>query len=252
MKNDKFEDMLTEALREYVKDTEKQSEPVPKVKFSERHEKNMEKLFKSVADGDFGTFDANDDTENQEIKVFNARRSYIKYVKVAAFILLGLVASLAVAPSMTAWRKEDLDIYAGKTDEYAWGLNNNISERLEKSIKDPEKYMDKFGYLPEGFELKSVTDNTLYLFIEFNNNEKKLTIKIMKNIETAIDVDDKPYERLYINDKEIYFLDREDENIFIWNEKTNQYRMYFNFNMELNEVLKVIENIKYEDFEKNL
>ena len=53
MKNDNFDEILTEALKEYVKDKERKTEDVPKVEFSKRHEENMKKLFKSVADGTF-------------------------------------------------------------------------------------------------------------------------------------------------------------------------------------------------------
>ena len=67
MKNDNFDEILTETLKEYVKDKERKTEDVPKVEFSKRHEENMKKLFKSVADGTF------DDIEETRIELKNKK-----------------------------------------------------------------------------------------------------------------------------------------------------------------------------------
>lgn len=108
MKKEKFDEELKEALREYVKDTE--SEPIEKIKFSKRHEKNMEAIFKSIENGTLGNFEVanlKDEVKaNTEIKS-SARSihfSYSRLARVAIFVIFALVVSLAVAPGLEAWR----------------------------------------------------------------------------------------------------------------------------------------------------
>ena len=69
MKIDNFDEMLKETLREYVKDTE--SEPTEKIKFSKRHERNMEAIFKSIENGTLGNFDTEENDVEEILKVLN-------------------------------------------------------------------------------------------------------------------------------------------------------------------------------------
>lgn len=252
MKKDDLDEMLTEALREYVKNTEVQSEEVSKVKFSQRHEKNMEQLFKSVADGTFENFDDDGELENDKnnvVELKNSKHIYIKYAKVAVFILLGLVASLAIAPSMSAWRKEELGLYGDEMDDYAWGLRNDKTEILEAPKKNIDEYVNKFGYLPEGVQVSKVEDNPFYLYIQFEGEDNKNFIfKLTKKINNAIDMEETGFEKCDINDFEIMYVEKSGESTAIWFKNEKEYRLYGD--IDWNETIGIISNIKYKEFEE--
>lgn len=250
MKKDNFEDMLTEALKDYVKTKEAESADVPKVEFSKRHEMNMKKLFKSVADGTFGDFEDTAENSNEEktkVELKNTRSIYIKPIKVAVFVLLGLVASLAIAPTMSAWRKEELDLYGDDKDEYAWGLRNDKTEILEAPKNEISEYEGIFGYLPEGYKIIKSVDTQIWRYVEFKDeNNNSLNIKKRINSNGAIDMDDVESEKRYINNLEITYVEKNDKKIVAWCIDENEYQLYGN--IEWDEVEKIISNIKYEEF----
>lgn len=244
MKNDNFDEILTETLKEYVKDKERKTEDVPKVEFSKRHEENMKKLFKSVADGTF------DDIEETRIELKNKKNIYIKHVRVAAFILLGLIVSLAIAPTMSAWRKEELGLYGDDMDEYAWGLRNDTTEILEAPRNNVDEYKDLFGYMPEGFEMVKAIKTHFFLYIEFENkNSEKIKFKCTFELNNAIDMTEIYYDRQKFDGFDVKYVEKIDENIAIWFNDGCEYRLYGNFGWD--EIEKIISNIKYEEFEKN-
>lgn len=250
MKQDNFENQLTEALKDYVKTKESESADVPKVEFSKRHEENMKKLFKSVADGTFDDFEDTEDynlEETSKVGLKNTRSIYIKPLKVAVFVLLGLIVSLAIAPTMSAWRKEELGLYGEDMDEYAWLLRNDITEIHEGSNEKLEEYGNMFGYLPEGFEITKNITSQMWTYIEFEDiNNNKLEIKKSQKSNDAVDMDDVEFEKRYINNMEITYVEKTDKKIVTWCIGKNVYQLYGN--IEWKEIEKIISNIKYEEF----
>ena len=250
MRQDNFENQLTEALKDYVKTKESESADVPKVEFSKRHEENMKKLFKSVADGTFGDFEDTEDynlEETSKVGLKNTRSIYIKPLKVAVFVLLGLIVSLAIAPTMSAWRKEELGFYGEDMDEYAWGLRNNKTEILEAPRNNVDEYMEMFGYLPEGFRMVKNMEGQIWRYVEFKDeNNNNLNIKKRENSNGAIDMDDVEFEKRYINNIEITYVEKTDKKIAVWCIGENEYQLYGN--IEWDEIKKIISNIKYENF----
>ena len=157
MKKENFDKQLKETLIEYVKDTE--SEPAEKIKFSKRHERNMEEIFKSIENGTLGNFEveenvAENKTKNNMLSVFSNRVTFNRVARVTIFVLFALVVSLIVAPGIEAWKTEDLNLYEDERGEYAWVLPNDVSEMLDHKVESGEEYLEIFGWLPEGAEVK--------------------------------------------------------------------------------------------------
>lgn len=251
MNKDNFDEILTEALRDYIKDTESNAEAVPKVKFSERHEKNMEDIFKAVENGELGDFDdsQNDGTlkKNDLIEVKFKKYSFTKFTRIAALILLGLLITLAVTPSMTAWRSEDTEFYGENKDDYAWLLRNDTTNVLESSVENSGEYMEMFGYLPEGFEIKEIIElKSGKRIIIKNNRDEEINLKVLKDTNRAVDMRDKNTKIMYINDIEIKYIKSENKNLFFWNDSNTEYELYSEINYEI--LYKVLENMKFKNF----
>lgn len=248
MKRDDFDEMLTEALKEYVKDTEINSADVPKVKFSERHKRNMEDIFAAVENGTLGNFNLREDDGLSKQKDLNKSRSkmyyFYRFSKVAIWILLGLVALLVAAPSMTAWRSEDTEFYGENQDDYAWLLRNNTTEILESNDENSGEYMNLFGYLPEGFEVKNVIESKDAVHLEVKNDKnEEISLKIIKNVNRAVDMEDENEKIIYINEIEVKYTKVENKNVFFWNHINVEYHLYSEIDFEI--LCEILKNIKY-------
>ena len=248
MKKEKFDEELKEALREYVKDTE--SEPIEKIKFSKRHEKNMEAIFKSIENGTLGNFEvesnSNDEVkDNAEIKS-SARGfcfSYSRLARVAIFVIFALVISLAVAPGLEAWRTDELNLYGENQDDYAWLLPNNITERLEVDGEDTEEYLEIFGYLPEGAKIEKVVDGDETLYVKFNIVNNNIFFRVHENNKTIIDIEDSMVNKIDLNDKSITCYSKDGVDTYVWVIDKKMYRIYGDIQEQ--EILRIIEKINY-------
>ena len=249
MKKDNFDDILTEALRDYIKDTEAKAEVVPKVKFSERHERNMEEIFKAVENGTLCNFEDNEVDEyskkNELIEVKFKKYSVTKFTRIVALILLGLLITLAVAPSMTAWRSEDTEFYGENQDDYAWFLKNDTTRLLESNVKNSDEYLEFFGYLPEGFEFKNIKTNKSGKRIVIENaSGEEINLRIVNDINRAFDMENENGKIVYKNGVEIKYVKSENKNVFLWNINKNE--LYSEIDFEI--LYKVLENIKFQNF----
>ena len=246
MKKDNFEEMLAKTLKEYVKDTEKKSEPVSKVEFSKRHEKNMEEIFKAVENGTLGNFEFIE-VENDLIKVKYNKYFPTKFVRIVALIVIGLLISLTVAPRLTAWQSEDSEFYGENQDDYAWLLKNDTTEILESNLENSGDYSDIFGYLPEGFEIKDVIEAKNYERIEIKNQDnKEINFKIVKNVNRALDTKEENEKVLYIDGIEVKYTKFEKRNVFWWNNNNNEYQLYSEIDFEI--LYEILKNIKFKNF----
>ena len=250
MKKENFDEMLKETLREYVKDTE--SEPTEKVKFSKRHERNMEAIFKSIENGTLGNFEVEEDVENTEsdentkiitINKFNFRR----LTKVAIFVILALIVSL-VAPGIEAWRTDDLNLYGENQDEYAWILPNNITERLEVDNKSGEEYLKIFGYLPEGAKIEKVVDSESSLYLKIKVYEENFAFRIIKNDKPILDQENLIKKEINIGNTVVMLYSKDATDTFIWNIDEKTYRLFGKLDEKEN--LQIIENLNYKEIEK--
>jgi hypothetical protein len=250
MKKENFDEKLKESLREYVKDTE--SEPTEKIKFSKRHERNMEEIFKSIENGTLGNFEVvenvienvveNSDESNKS-SVFYNKIMFNRLVRVAIFVLLALVVSLVVAPGIEAWKTDDLNLYEDERGEYAWVLPNDASEILEKKTVSGEEILEIFGWLPKGAEINVLKDTSggTHILIFYDN--KTLNFKIYdKNISIVSDIDAED-SGILINDKVVSYINTNENHCFVWNAGDRGYKMYGN--IEYSEILKIIEELKY-------
>ena len=248
MKKDNFDEMLTKALREYIKDTENNADPVSKVNFSKRHEKNMEDIFTAIENGTLGNFEESEkELGNNMIEIKFKRSSLIKFAKIVAFILLGIVVSLSVAPRLTAWRSEDSEFYGENQEDYAWHLRNDTTEILESNVENSGEYLEIFGYLPEGFEVKNITSGMDRERIEIKNYDNMvISLRIIRNVNNAIDMKNNDGQIIYMNDMKIKYIKTKNQNIFLWNYNNNEYTLYSDIEFEV--LYEILENIKFENF----
>lgn len=251
MKKENFDEMLKDALREYVKDTE--SEPTEKIKFSKRHERNMESIFKSIENGTLGNFEvvSKDDCENSNVKA-NAHGisfSYNRFAKVAIFVISAIVVSLAVAPGIEAWRTDELSLYGENQDEYAWILPNDISGMLEVDNNSGEQYLEIFGYLPEGTELEKVVANTSSLYIKVISVNGTFNFKVNKSLyNISTDSENVDKKEILIDNMKVNYYIMDNNRAFLWNNKESLCHLYGN--LEYSEMISIIENIDYDKIEK--
>lgn len=245
MRKENFEEMLKDALKEYVKDTE--SKPVEKIKFSKRHEKNMEEIFKSIEEGTLGNFEVEENfAENNNTKVesiSNRRVIFNRAIKVAIFAVLAIIVSLAVTPGIKAWKTGELKLFGDNQDEYAWVLPSDVSEMLDSEVENDEKYLEIFGWLPEGTKIESVNKNRYNVYITIANNEQKSVLKILDETgKTKADTENVEHEIAIIDSKEVLYTLKKEKHTFIWKNE-NDYILYGNF--QYDEMLKIIENLNY-------
>lgn len=247
MKKENFDKQLKETLREYVKDTE--SEPAEKIKFSKRHERNMEEIFKSIENGTLGNFEveenvAENKTKNNMLSVFSNRVTFNRVARVAIFVLFALVVSLIVAPGIEAWKTEDLNLYEDDHGEYAWVLPNDVSEMLDHKVESGEEYLEIFGWLPEGAEVKVLKNNSEILHMRIILNNQYVNFKMYNsNIGGATDIKGSKIEKV-INNKTMSYIKTAENHLFTWRNKTKEYILYGN--IEYIELLKIIEKLNYE------
>lgn len=250
MGKDNFDEILEKTLKEYVKESEAKNVNVPKIRFSKRHEANMEKLFKAVENGNLGDIESNKkDTRSKNIIDFATlkKSNYMKYIKIAVFILIALVTSMAIAPTMRAWRKEDISVYSRSRNNYAWLLKNDKTETIESTNSDYQEYMEAFGYLPDGFEIESVVSDSMNLYIKFKNlEEEEIILKVSHNINNAIDFKENYLKKIEKEKFEILFFEKEILDIFVWEYDEKEYYIYAN--NKFDEIIKMIENINFEKF----
>lgn len=241
MKKENFDEDLRETLKEYVKDTE--SEPTEKIKFSKRHERNMEEIFKSIENGTLGNFEV-EENDVEEIDECKKKFVFYRVARVAIFILLALVVSLAVAPGIEAWKTDNLNLYEDERGKYAWVLPNDVSEMLNHKIESGDEFSGIFGWLPEGAEVKVLKDSSGGSHIIILVGSKNINFKIYdKNISIVSDIDKKNSE-VIINDKIISYIKTNENHCFAWNDKERGYKMYGN--VEYKEMVRVIGNLNFE------
>lgn len=240
MKLNNFDEELEIALREYVQNTEITANE--KVKFSKKHKQKMNKLFEDVKNYDFEKIAASDTKGNAY--QFNVR----KFARVAVFIILALLITIMVTPSMVAWRKEELGLYGGESGEYSWILPDDITGILENNPDDKMKYMKIFGYATEEYEIQEISSMAVSQYLKINVNDRNFFLRIYKDINQAIDVEEIMQKKLNINNIEILFLEKENFYSFVWEYNDRAFRLYGN--LDFDEMVKIIENINYEEIEK--
>ena len=172
MKLNNFDEELEIALREYDQNTEITANE--KVKFSKKHKQKMKKLFEDVKNYDFEKIAASDTKGNAY--QFNVR----KFARVAVFIILALLITIMVTPSMVAWRKEELGLYGGESGEYSWILPDDITGILENNPDDKMKYMKIFGYATEEYEIQEISSMAVSQYLKINVNDRNFFLRIYK------------------------------------------------------------------------
>lgn len=248
MKKENFDKQLKETLIEYVKDTE--SEPAEKIKFSKRHERNMEEIFKSIENGTLGNFEveenvAENKTKNNMLSVFSNRVTFNRVARVTIFVLFALVVSLIVAPGIEAWKTEDLNLYEDERGEYAWVLPNDVSEMLDHKVESGEEYLEIFGWLPEGAEVKRNRKNSFSTYIELAVNESEyIILKIINDDNNfEVDIEGTSDTLLFFENTQIMYFLKENKHSFTWKKGKDNYYLYGNLKYDV--MIKIIENINY-------
>jgi len=194
------------------------TEPEEDIIFSERHEKQMEALFKHIR--------------------YTNRRNAFWYIRQCVCIILISLTVLSISVfSVKAWRIRFLnfvmDMDKPNTDykyddgSYISLVNNRI----------------KLEYIPKNYIMvKSITDDS-DVFLKFENGKEYFTVTV-ESIDgiSSIDTENAEIERLTINNNDAVYTYNQNINTLVWGDSCYSYTIIGNINR--NEIVKIAENIK--------
>lgn len=223
-----YENMIEEAAMMYLK-TEKVSK-TKNVKFSEVHEQKMKKLFRKV--------------KNEErIKNINKVTK-----KVAVILVCTLAITCGLITSVKAWRKEIVKFIMKNNDDNYMSIKFGEEQEESGDVEETNQYKTDeihFMYLPDGFEVSESDSNQLSQSVFFrNSNDNYIVIlrEYIKKFSKEADIEKTCSEKIKMKDKEIFKIVKEERTSFVWYGEKYAYEVYSN--LEDNEILKIIKNIK--------
>ena len=224
-----YENMLEEAAMMYLK-TEKVSK-TRNVKFSEVHEQKMKKLFRKVKNG-------------ERIKNINKVTK-----KVAVILVCTLAITCGLVTSVKAWRKEIVKFIMKNNDDNYMSIKFGEDQEESGDIEETNQYKTDeihFMYLPEGFEASRLDSNQFSQGVFFSDNNGNYIVTLREYISEFFkdaDIEKTCSEKIKAKDKEIFRIVKEDERVsFVWYGEKYVYEVYSN--LEEDEILKIIKNIK--------
>lgn len=228
MKKEKnnLDEILTNALDEYVNNVP--NEEYEKVEFSEEHKKKMEDLIRSIKS-----------KEDKKHRMVVLRR--------VAIILLGVVVVIGLfTPRISAWKEKIFEFFIKDKGEYEWVSYGN-SEGKNLDTNDDRFYTDMvnsiFGYIPEGYLRTDGELTPRVIKIKFEENSTYFELKIYKNANSGIDKENTQEKIIELNDFEVEYNSKYDIDTYTWNKE--EYVYYLRGNLNEEEMIKIIKNIKY-------
>ena len=217
LQEEMFDVMLryaAEQAGEEFADEQKANEPV---EFSQRHQKEMEKLFKQMEE----------------------RRPAFFYVKriAAVFVVLAVVTVTSVM-SVDAWRAKLLNFFTKPSE-------TNTEVRYGEDAPKGNTYstdMVTLNYIPEGMQIKESFSRQNEEVIDFVNGEKIFKLRVSRTVSVSfMDTEDKVTEKVSVNGAEAYLLINEDKTALKWSFENKAYTLIGNLDKET--LLKIAENI---------
>ncbi len=217
LQEEMFDVMLryaAEQAGEEFADEQPADEPV---EFSQRHQKEMEKLFKQM--------------EEHRPPVFYAKRI------AAAFVILAVIAVTSVM-SVDAWRAKLLNFFIKPSE-------TNTEVRYEEDAPtDGIEFseMVTLDYIPVGMQITEERKGKKDVALLFSKGEEFFKLRVSKTVSVSyIDTEDKTTEKISLNGTEAYLLTTEKEYVLKWNRENKAYTLIGNLDKET--LLKIAENI---------
>ncbi len=187
---------------------------VPEHEFSAEHIKQMEKLFDKMR-GD---------------KYHHFTRKTVRVMVVAA-VLLALMLTAFVIPSSREFLIKSFDVFG--VYEITEHNNNSVANKIE------------VGYIPEGYELKTVDEKDKAITYIFKSNDEQCFVisKNSSSIKVEYNTEDEHIDEYVVgNNIYTYYANKSGMNSFIWNENDYVYKVEGDFSKE--ELLKIAHTVK--------
>ena len=217
LQEEMFDVMLryaAEQAGEEFADEQAAGEPV---EFSQRHQKEMEKLFKQMEE----------------------RRPAFFYVKriAAVFVVLAVVTVTSVM-SVDAWRAKLLNFFTKPSQ-------TNTEVRYGEDTPKSNTYstdLVTLNYIPEGMQIERRYSRNNEEMLSFKNGENFFKLRVARVASVSyMDTEDKETEKIFLNGTEAYFLIDEDKCALKWSFENKAYTLIGNLDKET--LLKIAENI---------
>lgn len=233
----KLDELLDEAIPIYEKG--KNKEKIEEISFSKEHEAKMKKMFERVK-------------RKEDFLDMAKVVTKVAAVLVVAFVLLG-----TFEPSNSAWKKRITEFFV--KDEgtgYSWIVYDDSGDSYKLNFDAQKKNTGKnykitfFNYLPDGYTLIIKTNNSVNKYFQLESNEKVISVKISESLSVkALDTEDTESEKININNIETTHYIKDDICSYTWFKDGYLFRFYGK-NVEGDEMIKIIENINYDEIDK--
>ena len=241
--NKKLDELLSAALPVYVKmKNENANDADEEVVFSKEHEENMKKLFENMKNGKSTTY--------HKSRTNIAKRLIPK----VAIILIATYAMFGVfMPSNSAWKERITKFFV--QDEgtgYSWVLYGDPDDLYDLRFgekNDGKSYKISFlKYLPKGYTISKIVNTGKSKYLKIENGNFKISFKVGELANNTIDNEEITSDIIFVDNKKIYSNQKDDDITFSWTNDEKMYTLYGN--IEYDELIKVIENVDYEEIDK--
>lgn len=229
----KLDELLDEAIPIYEKG--KNEEKIEEISFSKEHEAKMEKMFERIK-------------RKEDFLDMAKVVTKVAAVLVVAFVLLG-----TFEPSNSAWKKRITEFFV--KDEgtgYSWIVYDDSGDSYKLNFDAQKKNTGKnykitfFNYLPDGYTLIIKTNNSVNKYFQL----EVISVKISESLSVkALDTEDTESEKININNIETTHYIKDDICSYTWFKDGYLFRFYGK-NVENDEMIKIIENINYDEIDK--
>lgn len=221
-KNKVFEDVLQYAIEVAAKEMIDEMPEAEKVEFSDRHNKQMKKLF------------------NLYHRKIITKKIPVYAKRVAVFFILFIMVSGVTISSVQALRVRFLNYIMSITQ-------TNTEINLKDDDISGDSYSTDyitFDYIPEGFKLDESNvyeENDLYISFKKDNFNFDLTVYSNDNT-LNIDTEDANVRNIKINNCDGIVSEKDDIVIIFWYNDERSYVLSGNFDVD--KMYKIAENIK--------
>ncbi len=187
------------------------------VVFSERHEKEMAKLFASM--------------EPKKTKVVPLKRVLI-LVAILAGLLAAAVGTIATNPKI-------INMFRKPTETYT-EIRFDEVESSDASFSFGGITLE---YIPEGMEPIKVEENEGFINLKFQNGEKYFQFRMLEAKPTSdLDNEESSEEKIQIWGEKAYIQERNENISLRWGTETRWFTLLGN--LEKEEIIKIAENIQ--------
>lgn len=238
MTDDIFDGILKTAFEEYL---EKELEKVPSdEELAEMYPVSQKSLKKA----------------QRRLKEIKFRKSLpLLYLQRAAVVVLVCVTvcfgvfitsekvRAAIVDTVVEWFDEyvKIDFSKDSTDE-------DTVDNSEETTTTAEADSLEIGYIPEGFELTSIIDETdytrRYMYTSPSGDYIMIGIYSLESVQASVDIELSEYEKISVNGNDAYLLYNKEERCGSLTFRNNRYTMFISCILDKTELIKVAENIK--------